>query len=69
MKLAETLKLNIPQFEKDIESIELAEKVDADLESGISSGVNGTPSFDINGNKFNGGAEDLFEILRENTDN
>jgi protein-disulfide isomerase len=46
----------------------LVEKVDTDFESGILSGVNGTPSFYINGNKFNGGAEDLFELLRDNTD-
>jgi len=68
MKLAEQLKLNIPQFEKDLESTELAEKVDSDFESGIVSGVNGTPSFFVNGKKFDGGAEDLFELLRENTE-
>lgn len=68
MKLAEKLKLNIPQFEKDLESIKLAEKVDADFESGIMSGVNGTPSFFVNGKKFDGGAEDLIELLRENTE-
>ena len=69
MKLAEQLKLNIPQFEKDLESTELADKVDSDFESGIISGVNGTPSFFVNGKKFDGGAEDLFELLRENTGN
>lgn len=66
MKLAEQLKLNIPQFEKDLESLELAEKVDSDFESGVMSGVNGTPSFFVNGNKFNGGAADLLELVREN---
>lgn len=68
IKLAEQLKLNIPQFEKDLESTELAEKVDSDFESGIVSGVNGTPSFFVNGKKFDGGAQDLFELLRENTE-
>ncbi len=66
MKLAEQLKLDIPQFEKDMESTELANKVDADFESGIVSGVNGTPSFFVNGNTFNGGAEDLMQLLNEN---
>ncbi|WP_244428659.1 hypothetical protein [Flavobacterium sp. B17] len=46
--------------------MELEEKVDSDFESGIMSGVNGTPSFFINGNKFNGGAEDLLELIGEN---
>lgn len=68
VKLAEQLKLNIPQFEKDRGSTELANKVDADFESGIVSGVNGTPSFFINGNKFNGGAEDLVQLLNENAE-
>jgi len=66
MKLAEQLNLNIPQFEKDLESTELAEKVDSDFESGIMSGVNGTPSFFVNGKKFDGGAENLLELVREN---
>jgi len=66
MKLAGQLKLNIPQFEKDLESTALADKVDSDFESGIMSGVNGTPSFFVNGKKFDGGAEDLLELVREN---
>jgi len=63
MKLAEKLKLNIPQFEEDIKSPKLAEKVDADFESGVMSGVNGTPSFYVNGKKFDGGAEDLLQLI------
>ncbi|GAA4160149.1 DsbA family protein [Chryseobacterium ginsenosidimutans] len=67
MKLAEKLNLNIPQFKTDIENTELADKIDADFKSGIISGVNGTPSFFVNGKKFNGGAEDLLQLLNENT--
>jgi protein-disulfide isomerase len=52
--LAEALKLNIKSFQKDIKDTKLIEKVEADFESGIISGVNGTPSFYINGAKFNG---------------
>ena len=62
-KLAEKLKLNITQFEEDIKSPKLAEKVDADFESGVMSGVNGTPSFYVNGKKFDGGAEDLLQLI------
>jgi protein-disulfide isomerase len=65
-KLAENIGLNIAQFKEDIQKTELEEKVDSDFESGIMSGVNGTPSFFINGNKFNGGAEDLLELIGEN---
>ena len=66
LELAEKLKLDIPKFTKDIESTELADRVDADFESGVVSGVNGTPSFYVNGKKFDGGAEDLIELLKEN---
>jgi protein-disulfide isomerase len=65
-QLAEKIGLNISQFKEDIQKTELEEKVDSDFESGIVSGVNGTPSFFINGNKFNGGAEDLLGLVREN---
>ncbi|MNY07870.1 DSBA-like thioredoxin domain protein [compost metagenome] len=66
LKLAEKLDLDIHQFEKDLENSELAKKVDSDFESGIISGVNGTPSFYVNGKKFDGGAEDLFQLLSTN---
>lgn len=65
-QLAEKIGLNLSQFKEDIQKPELEKKVDSDFESGIISGVNGTPSFFINGNKFNGGAEDLLELVREN---
>jgi len=64
--LAGKLKLDIPKFKKDIDSKELAARVDADFEIGVVSGVNGTPSFYVNGKKFDGGAEDLIELLEEN---
>lgn len=65
--LAEKLNLNVPQYKKDIESVEVAEKVDADFESGIISGVNGTPSFYVNGQKFDGGAADLYQVILDST--
>jgi protein-disulfide isomerase len=53
IKYAAQLKLNVEQFEGDFERPELIQKVDADFESGVRSGVNGTPSFFINGEKYN----------------
>ena len=52
------LQLNIEQFESDFSKEELAQKVDDDFESGVRSGVNGTPSFFINGEKYNGSWEE-----------
>ncbi len=66
-ELAEKLNLNVAQFKSDIESSELADKVDSDFESGVISGVNGTPSFYVNGKKFDGGAVELFQLIIENT--
>jgi len=68
MKLAGKLNLNIPQFEKDLADSALADKVDADFESGMVSGVNGTPTFFVNGKKFDGGAEDLFQLISANVE-
>ncbi|UMQ42699.1 thioredoxin domain-containing protein [Chryseobacterium sp. Y16C] len=65
-ELAEKIGLNVSQFKTDIQKAELEDKVDSDFESGIMSGVNGTPSFFVNGNKFNGSAMDLFQLIREN---
>ncbi len=54
LRLAESLHLDMKAFEKDLQDPKLFSEVEADFESGIISGVNGTPSFYINGNKFNG---------------
>jgi len=65
LELAERLDLDPHQFNVDIKKSELAAKVDSDFESGILSGVNGTPSFFVNGRKFNAGAEDLLQLMSE----
>ena len=57
LQYALTLQLNMPQFEKDMARQELTHKVEADFESGIRSGVNATPTFFINGEKYNNGWE------------
>jgi protein-disulfide isomerase len=54
---AETLKLDMKRFEKDTQDPSLFDKVEAGFESGIISGVNGTPCFFINGAKYNGSYE------------
>jgi protein-disulfide isomerase len=46
--------LNDKTFIKDLEDEKLSAKVEADFESGIHSGVNGTPTFFINGVRFDG---------------
>ena len=63
--LAEKLGLDMDQFEQDLNSEEISDKVEDDFESGVRSGVNGTPSFFVNGEKFDGGAEDLLQVLKE----
>ena len=68
-EMAKTIGLDMSQFEKDIQNETLREKVEADFESGMRSGVNGTPAFFINGKKFDGGAEDVFDVLKESTEN
>jgi len=65
LELVEKLDLDPLQFNTDIKKSELAAKVDSDFESGILSGVNGTPSFFVNGRKFNAGAEDLLQLMSE----
>lgn len=65
LELVEKLELDPHQFNVDIKKSELAAKVDSDFESGILSGVNGTPSFFVNGRKFNAGAEDLLQLMSE----
>jgi len=65
--LAKELDLDIDQFEVDLESYLVKEKVENDFESGIRSGVNGTPTFFVNGERFDGGATDLYQVLKEST--
>ena len=48
VNFAEALDLNIDRFIKDSTSQAVLSKIESDFESGIRSGVNGTPSFFIN---------------------
>jgi protein-disulfide isomerase len=49
LNFARDLDLAPLQFAQDLEDAVIKEKVEADFESGIRSGVNGTPTFFING--------------------
>ena len=55
---AKTIGLDLEQFKNDIQKNTLTTKVEEDFESGVRSGVNGTPSFFINGKKYNGDWEE-----------
>jgi len=52
LSYAEGLGLNVEQFKNDMLSEPVLSKVEDDFESGMRSGVNGTPSFFINGEKY-----------------
>lgn len=50
LSLAQDIGLDPTQFVIDTKSDEVRNKIEIDIESGISSGVNGTPTFFLNGN-------------------
>lgn len=51
---AKALGLNVERFQADLADKAVAGRVAADLESGARSGVNGTPSFFVNGQRYDG---------------
>jgi protein-disulfide isomerase len=58
VELAKEIGLNLERFKNDIRRPELIEKVEKDFESGIRSGVNRTPTFFVNGEKYDGSWEE-----------
>ena len=58
--------LDEEQFADDLENETYREKIEADFLSGAESGVNGTPTFFINGVRYDGNwrSEDFFEALQ-----
>src|SRR5579862_5153564 len=52
LKLAKSLGLDLRKFTSDIQQSELFQKVENDFESGVRSGVNGTPGFFINAQPY-----------------
>lgn len=66
IEYAKEIGLDMSRFEQDIQSQMLSSKIEADIESGLKSGVNGTPTFYINGDKYEGDWEndELIEALK-----
>ncbi|HXN14314.1 MAG TPA: thioredoxin domain-containing protein [Candidatus Acidoferrales bacterium] len=54
VQYAEALKLDVPRFVKEMKAGAHLERVRADFSSGVRSGVNGTPTFFINGARHDG---------------
>lgn len=66
---AKQIGLDTDQFSADFQKQSLLDKIDSDIESGIRSGVNGTPSLFIQGKMYNGNWEDekiFIKFLRSN---
>ncbi|MFV0388963.1 MAG: DsbA family protein [Pyrinomonadaceae bacterium] len=66
VRYASDIGLDINRFEEDFSLPDVAKKVENDFESGVRSGVNGTPSFFVNGEKYNGSWEEapFLEFLK-----
>ncbi len=56
-RFAETVGLNVAQYEQEMAAHSHIARIEADLESGVDSGVGGTPTFYINGVLHNGSWE------------
>jgi protein-disulfide isomerase len=62
VRYARALHLDVPRFVKEMKAGTYTERVREDFRSGVRSGVNGTPSFFINGARHDG-AYDLASLL------
>lgn len=69
--LARDLRLDLRKFTNDLENEELLKHVENDFDSGVKSGVNSTPTFFVNGIKYEGDntvegiQEEIDEILED----
>jgi protein-disulfide isomerase len=63
---AETLRLDIERFTEDTNSETFSARVKNDFQTGLMSGVNGTPSLFINGERYDGARdfESLLNVLQ-----
>lgn len=57
LELTKSLKLPVAELEKALESKKYQSKIRSDFLGGVNSGVNGTPTFYINGQRHNGSFE------------
>lgn len=61
-----TLQMDVNKIENDITTSDLQDKIEADFEGGVRSGVNGTPSFFINNQKwedYDGTYDSFIELI------
>ena len=67
VRYAKELRLDVPRFVKEMEAHTHAERVREDFSSGVRSGVNGTPTFFINGARHDGpfNLESLMAAIEE----
>ncbi|KKQ21428.1 MAG: DSBA oxidoreductase [Candidatus Wolfebacteria bacterium GW2011_GWC1_37_10] len=69
-KYAGGIGINIAQFEIDLKSKEIAEKVNNDYKGGIKAGVNATPTFFLGGKKISPQSYEEFKnIINEQLNN
>jgi NhaA family Na+:H+ antiporter len=66
-RMAEELDLDLSKFKEDIDSERVQNRIDKDIEEGLKSGVNGTPTIFIDGRRYDGAwdRESLIEAIRE----
>jgi protein-disulfide isomerase len=64
---AEEIGLDLESFKNELKNPAHEEKIEADFESGVRSGVNGTPTFFINGDIYEGSTESgcLMQYLKK----
>jgi NhaA family Na+:H+ antiporter len=64
---AETVGLDVERFTKELNQGKYADRVREDFRSGVRSGVNGTPTFFINGTRYDGAwdLESLLEVIEK----
>jgi NhaA family Na+:H+ antiporter len=67
VKHAESVGLDVERFKREVDEGKYADKVREDFRSGIRSGVNGTPTFFINGTRYDGAwdLESLLEVIEK----
>lgn len=66
-RLVESLGLSLGDLQKAIATDAFEKRIRTDIEGGLRSGVNGTPTFFINGERFDspGGYQDLAPVIEE----
>ena len=64
---AAELDLDMERFEQDLDENVYAKRVQADFRNGLKSGVNGTPTFFVNGQRYDGAwdLESLLELIEK----